>query len=419
MKKIILSFFLLTTVAVNAQRSCGVKEKMQQIMADPIQKEAYLIDQQKFQIELEKISNRVYRSGETTENVNATIRIPIAVHYPSVATNASAALKTCLRNLAQNQVNILNADYNATNTDVSNWNNVSSLFPMVNGVGSMDVEFVLATQNHPAGTGLTNGTVAVTFGTDFLGSNENDLTWQGYVNIVVKYANGNLGYSPLGGSPNVAHTVVIDTEAFGSGAGCTGYVPGAPYNKGRTLTHELGHYFNLDHTFNGCGTNCSNSGDFVCDTPPQSVSTGGCPNPTTVMSCTSPQRALSMNYMDYTNDACMYMFTPGQVTRMLARYNAIASQIRANTLSNSEIVKNNFTIAPNPNNGSFTIQFKDLSNDYSVEIFDVSGRMVYENYYTSSSNLSQEITLDKPSSGLYFVNVKSGSVITTEKIIVK
>jgi len=60
-----------------------------------------------------------------------------------------------------------------------------------------------------------------------------------------------------------------------------------------------------------------------------------------------------------------------------------------------------------------------LSNDYSVEVFDVSGRIVFENYYTLSSNLSQDITLDKPSSGLYFVNVKSGSSITTEKIIVK
>ncbi|TDP58880.1 zinc-dependent metalloprotease [Flavobacterium dankookense] len=426
MKKIILSFFLLTTVAVNAQRTCGMEQKMQQIMSDPIQKEAYLKDQQKFQIELEKLSNRTYRSGETNENVNATIRIPIAVHYPSVATNASAALKTCLRNLAQNQVNILNADYNATNTDVSNWNNVSSLFPMVNGVGSIDVEFVLATQNHPAAAGIANGTVAVTFGTDFLNGADQDFTWTGYVNIVVRYANGNLGYSVLGGSPNQGHTVVIDTEAFGSGAGCTDYVPGAPYNKGRTLTHELGHYFNLDHTFNGCGeTNCAvynvNNpvGDGICDTPPQTNATGGCPNPSTVMSCTSGQRALSMNYMDYTNDNCMYMFTPGQATRMLARYNTIAGQIRTNTLSNNEVVKNNFTIAPNPNNGSFTIQFKDLSNDYSVEIFDVSGRMVYENYYTLSSNLSQEITLDKPSSGLYFVNVKSGSVITTEKIIIK
>jgi len=419
MKKIILSFFLLTTVAINAQRSCGVKEKMQQIMADPAQREIYLEYQQKFQQELNRLSNNEFRSGETAENVNVTKRIPIAVHYPSVATTASAALKTCLRTLAQSQVNILNADYNATNTDVSNWNSVSSLYPIVPGVGDMDVEFVIATQNHPAASGIASGTVAVTFGTDFLNGSDTDTTWSGYVNLVVRYADGNLGYSPLGGLPSFGYTVVIDTAAFGSGAGCTGYVPGAPYNKGRTLTHELGHFFNLDHTFNGCGTACSTQGDAVCDTPASDEPVFGCPTAGSVNGCVSGQKVLTMNYMDYTNDACMYMFTPGQAARMTAWYNTISGQLRNNTLANEEIVKNNFSIAPNPNNGSFTIQFKDLSSDYSVEVFDVSGRIVFENYYTLSSNLSQDITLDKPSSGLYFVNVKSGSSITTEKIIVK
>ena len=429
MKKITLLFILFSGCFVNAQRNCGMEQKMQQIMADPIQKEAYLKSVQNFEQELEKLNNRVYRSGETTENVNATIRIPVAVHYPEVPNSSAAATKTCLRNLAQTQINRLNADYNATNTDVTNWNNVSSLFPMVNGVGDMDVEFVIATQNHPASSGIANGTVAVTFGTDYLNGFDTDSTWQGYVNIVVRdEGDQTLGYSVLGGSPSQGHTVVINTFCFGSGSGCSGYVPQAPYNLGRTLTHELGHYFFLEHTFNGCGeTNCAvynvNNpiGDGVCDTPKQSTPTGGCPNPTTVSSCTSTptQRALSMNYMDYTDDACMYMFTPGQVTRMLAHYNSIASQIRTNTLSNSEIVKNNFTIAPNPNNGSFTIQFKDLSNDYSVEIIDMSGRIFCEDYYTQSSNLEQTISIDKPSSGVYFVNVKSGSSIITEKIIIK
>jgi hypothetical protein len=82
-------------------------------------------------------------------------------------------------------------------------------------------------------------------------------------------------------------------------------------------------------------------------------------------------------------------------------------------------VKNNFNIFPNPNNGTFTIRFNDLSDDYSVEVFDISGRIVFEDYYTQSSNLEQTISIDKPSSGVYFVNVKSGSSIITEKIIIK
>ena len=65
---------------------------------------------------------------------------------------------------------------------------------------------------------------------------------------------------------------------------------------------------------------------------------------------------------------------------------------------------------------------KKKNNDdtnFSVEVFDISGRIVFEDYYTQSSNLEQTISIDKPSSGVYFVNVKSGSAITTEKIIVQ
>lgn len=104
---------------------------------------------------------------------------------------------------------------------------------------------------------------------------------------------------------------------------------------------------------------------------------------------------------------------------MTAQYNAISDLLKTNVLSNNTFIKNNFNIYPNPSNGTFIIKFKDLSNDYSVEVFDISGRIVFEDYYTQSSNLEQTISIDKPSSGVYFVNVKSGSAITTEKIIVQ
>ena len=422
MKKITLLIILFSGYFVNAQRTCGMEQKMQQLMSDPVKKQIYLDYQQKFEQELQRLTNNSQnRSGEVAQSVNATIRIPVAVHFPSVATGASETLKNCLRNLAQTQINRLNADYNATNTDISNWSSASSFYPNVSGVGSMDVQFVLATQNHPAGTGISNGTVAVTFGTDFLSGADEDDTWAGYMNLVVRYADGNLGYSPMPGYPGFGWTVVIDTSAFGSGSGCTGYVPSAPYNLGRTLTHELGHFFNLDHTFSSCGTqaNCSTTGDRVCDTPPSNSPVYNCPSAGSITSGCGTNKVLTMNYMDYTNDACMYMFTPGQITRMLAWYTTISSQFNLNTLSNTDIVKNNFTISPNPNNGTFSIQFKDLSNDFSVEVFDISGRIVFEDYYTQSSNLEQTISIDKPSSGVYFVNVKSGSSITTEKIIIK
>jgi len=132
--------------------------------------------------------------------------------------------------------------------------------------------------------------------------------WRGYLNIYVQFGTGALGYAPLGGAGN-GDGVVIEATAFGAGAGCGSVSPEAPYNLGRTTTHEVGHYLLLDHIWgNGCGQD-----DDVTDTPNQNSDYSGCPS-LNQSSCGS--RDLHMNYMDYTNDACMYMFTAGQSTRM-------------------------------------------------------------------------------------------------------
>ena len=382
-------------------------------MNNPAQKAAYLEQQSKFEIELQKFATN--RSGNST---NAVIRIPVAVHFPSVSTTST--IKACFRTLAQSQINILNADYNATNADISNYAADAPFYPGTN-TGNLQVEFVLASQNHPAGTGLVNGDLAVTFGTDFLSNADSDSTWAGYLNLVCRNAGGGiLGYSPLGGYPSAGNCVVIAKAAFGSGSGCTGYVPGAPYNLGRTLTHELGHYFNLDHPFVSCdGANCATSGDRICDTPSLSIENYSCPSAGAVTTDCTGAYALTMNYMDYVDDACMYMFTANQATRMLAWYNSIASQFTTTALANEEFLQASFNIYPNPSKGSFNIEFKDFVNNYSVEVFDVTGKTIYENNFDQASNLVQTINLENPSSGVYFINVKSDKGIVTKKLVVE
>ena len=415
MKLKLLFVLLAFQVSFAQHRTCGMQEQMQRIMNDPAQRAAYLDQQSKFETELQKFATN--RSGNST---NSVIRIPVAVHFPSVAASSSATLKDCFRALAQNQVNILNADYNAANADISNYDADAPFYPGTN-TGSLQVEFVLATQNHPATSGIANGTVAVTFATDFLSNADSDTTWAGYLNLVCRNAgNGILGYSPLGGYPSAGNCVVIAKAAFGSGSGCTGYVPGSPYDLGRTLTHELGHYFNLDHTFAGCGTsNCNTSGDRICDTPAQSVEDYDCPATGTVTACVNGEYALTMNYMDYVNDACMYMFTANQATRMLAWYNSIASQFTTTALANEAFLQNDFSIYPNPSKGSFNIQFKNFVNSYSVEVFDVTGKTIYENNFDQSSNLVQAINLQNTTSGVYFINVKSDKGIVTKKLVIE
>jgi hypothetical protein len=414
--KILLVAIIVVQLGFGQERTCGVKEATERMMFNPVLKERHLEIQKRFE-EGKNKNNAVNRNGN---NVNSTIYIPVAVHYPS-AGSANATLKNCLRNLAQNQINILNADYNANNSDINLWTDASAFYPGVN-IGDMDVQFVIATQNHPSGTGLVNGDMAVTFGTDFLFNADSDATWSGYMNIVVRNISGGiLGYSPLGGLPGSGMTVVIDNNAFGSGPGCTGFAPSSPYNLGRTLTHELGHFFNLDHTFASCdGPNCATSGDLICDTPSTNQPEFQClPNGSLASPCTgNPQ--LTMNYMDYGQDACLYMFTQGQASRMTAWYNAISSDFLTNKLSNNDFVEKNFSIYPNPNNGTFSIELKEYNVNYTIQIYDSSGRLMADYDFNNSNEFFQVIKLDNVLSGIYFVTIKvDGGGIINKKIVVQ
>src|SRR5262249_36658410 len=126
-----------------------------------------------------------------------------------------------------------------------------------------------------------------------------------------------LGYAQFPGGAAATDGVVIAYDAFGN----TG-AAAAPYNLGRTATHEIGHWLGLFHTFQGgcagaTAATCGTAGDRVCDTPQSSGPTFGCPGVTNT--CTdSPidYNSQTMNYMDYTDDACMYMFTSGQSQRV-------------------------------------------------------------------------------------------------------
>lgn len=288
-------------------RNCGSEALMDRLMQDPDYANA-------FRAKLQQLEH----ASESRVDCATPVLIPVAIHFQGL----SNPDRPCLETMAQEQIAALNADYTASNGEIDNWSaNVSDWFPGIN-IRSACMEFVIASQNHPAGSGLTDGQLAVTINQvdgDF------DSDWSGYLNIFVIKNTGYLGYAPLGGDGN-GDGVVIDAEAFGTGRQCSGIGASAPFDKGRTLTHELGHYLFLDHIWgNGC-----NVDDGVSDTPDQANENYGCPD-LGISSCGSPD--LHMNYMDYTDDACMYMFTLGQVNRMENYLNTSLEGILSNAAS--------------------------------------------------------------------------------------
>jgi hypothetical protein len=208
--------------------------------------------------------------------------------------------------LINSQMEILNEDFQAlAGTPGSAGHNVK-------------LEFVLA-KFDPAGL-PTSGIEVVTNATWFNDNAGGDamktaLNWDPtrYLNIYTNDAAGYLGYAtfPSGGGAGGSHDgVVMLWNTVGRDAPY-----GPPYNQGRTLTHEIGHYLGLHHTFNdGCSTgNQYTSGDAVADTTPEASSTFGCPIGQT--SC-GGQLSPIENYMDYSDDTCMTRFTPEQGNRI-------------------------------------------------------------------------------------------------------
>ncbi|AOR25712.1 hypothetical protein FORMA_05300 [Formosa sp. Hel3_A1_48] len=290
---------------VSAQRSCGTEDYMNEMMKDPVYAKQWAKDQEKLQNELARRANL----GRSSFAMNEIV-IPVAVHFPE----GSEADRTCLEDLAQNQIDILNADFTATNLDANLWVDAVATgnYPGIIH-GAANIKFCIATSNHPANTDddLIEGGPAVSIGYNFGGGTSTDPLWGGYLNFLVKtLGGGTLGFSPKPGNITAGQSVTINTFAFGSGAGCPGFEPGAPYNLGRTTTHELGHFFDLSHVW---GDGPCSADDDVADTPLQDAANGGCPAPAQFPACNPGEFELSMNYMDYTDDACMYMFSQGQI----------------------------------------------------------------------------------------------------------
>ncbi|MDX6188133.1 zinc metalloprotease [Flavobacterium sp. Fl-318] len=307
MKKVFLSAFTAlllfscqndqTTEASNpeasaiALRGCASQDVLTaQLKADPTL--AIRMNQ------IEAFTTEQLLSGRVGKLVNGKVQIPVVVNvlYKTAAENISDAQ-------IQSQIDVLNKDFNALNSD---YNSVPALFAGVKA--NVGISFVLDKINRKSTTKTSWGTNDAMKKTAQGGLNPTTPTTK--LNLwACKIGGGILGYAQFPGGSSATDGVVIDTKYFGlSGSGS------APYNLGRTGTHEVGHWMNLRHIWGDA--NCGS--DLVSDTPTHNTANYGVPAYPHLSTCSGTPVEMTMNYMDYTDDAGMYMFSTGQKNRMAA-----------------------------------------------------------------------------------------------------
>ena len=280
------------------QRKCGSMEVLdRQLKEDPT-----------LASRMESFERNVQRNIQNPNQyklVNGVITIPVVVNviYNTTAQNISL----CQIN---SQIAVLNEDFNARNADTSK---IPTLFKSVKG--NVRISFVLDTVRRKSSTRTswsTNDYVKRTSqgGLDPLSPTTKLNIW------VCNLSNGVLGYAQFPGGNSATDGVVIMFNSFGSRLKCSSGVYSSPYDLGRTATHEVGHWLNLRHIWGD--SNCGN--DYVGDTPLHNTANYGCPSYPTRSTCSGTPVMMTMNYMDYTDDACMYMFSAGQATRINATF---------------------------------------------------------------------------------------------------
>jgi hypothetical protein len=288
-------------------RNCGTMDVLdRQVKSNP-----FLIKNME---EIERQTLEFIKKNPKGLNQRAVVTIPVVFH---IVSNVAVPAQNISDAQIQSQIDILNQDFRALNPDFTS---VPSTFTGV--AADAEVQFCLAQRdpNGNATTGITRKTSTVTYWgtTDNVKRSINGGTdpWNtaNYLNIwVCRISQSNtsviLGYAQFPGGAAATDGVVIDFRFVGNIGTAQ-----APFNKGRTATHEIGHWLNLRHIW-GDAT-CGN--DLVSDTPVHNAANAGCPTHPHLSTCSGAPVEMTMNYMDYTNDACMYMFSAGQKARMQA-----------------------------------------------------------------------------------------------------
>ncbi|HMJ67885.1 MAG TPA: M43 family zinc metalloprotease [Cyclobacteriaceae bacterium] len=374
-QQLLLCFFMLLGLSATYAQAPTIKNcaTMEQDSLNRIkypQMQSVLDYEDAIRLKINEIEAR-RKSGRTQAVV---LTIPIIVHVVHTGEPVGTGLNLS-RAQVQAQIDVLNEDFRRK-TDTPGFNS--------SPVGAdIEIEFCLSPVDE-AGTLLTEPGIHRVRGNNTVwtrdqieGSLKPQTIWNPnlFYNVwtlkfggvdanLLGYAqfpdqSGLSGLNPVGG-PASTDGVVIQYSSFGSVDKGTFPVMQAPYNHGRTLSHETGHWLGLRHIW-GDGA-CAN--DFVDDTPTQHAENRGCP--TTKTSCDGVSLEMPQNYMDYSDDACMNIFTTGQKSRIRA---VMELSPRRKVLTQANLCAN---VVEGPPVANFTTDKQSVLRGGEVAFIDLS-----------------------------------------------
>jgi hypothetical protein len=388
------------------------------------------------------IQKEIEKNEQFTNGKKAAVvyNIPIIFHIIHTGQPAGTGRNISLTQI-NSQITRLNEDYRKLNADRTTYLTQPALVAVA---GDMEINFCAAKVS-PTGTSLaepgvdrilasskgwTNPPYSGMLNTYLEGTVKPSSIWDPtkYFNVwVAEFSDGVLGYAQFpvltGGNANT-DGVVLDYKY----TGVSGIV-NAPYNLGRTLTHEAGHWLGLFHIWGDDGGACSGT-DNITDTPNQAGENYTCPAAGSVKTdgCTTASPGvLYQNYMDYSDDKCMVMFTSGQKVRM--QY-VMANCLRRKTLNTSyvcssvginETVSNlEISLFPNPSNGELNVTVDLLnSDDFTILVVNTLGQTIKEVSQLHSNGGTVKLDLSLNANGVYFVTVKTKTSSKTKRFILQ
>jgi hypothetical protein len=304
------------------------------------------------------------------------------------------------------QIDILNKDFNAKNSDLDRVPNTFRPLIATEGISfclatkdtnDLPTTGIIRTKTTIKNIGLTNNI----FETKLGGSNN----WNPdkYLNIWVAATSDYV--TGIGSYPNLVpfykSGVIIHPRYFGKNAT-------AKFGLGRVAVHEIGHYFGLYHTWGQQNDTICATNDEVDDTPPQLYGYTGCPN-FPQYSCGTSN--LFMNYMDYVNDPCMILFTQGQMQRMLTTIEKYRSGLMKTetvcTMSKANSVVNSF-VFPNPTSDKVTIEWAiaDNTEGLKIQVVNLLGQSIMQQLIPPSTGFVK-LDVQNLANGTYFYQISN------------